>query len=46
MSKILRSIADEHGVKYIDTVPPYYHAIMTNVGIIGVLTNYQATVST
>jgi hypothetical protein len=35
MSKILRSIADEHGVKYIDTIPPYYHAIMTNAGITG-----------
>jgi hypothetical protein len=28
MSKILRSIADEHGVKYIDTIPPQYHTQM------------------
>jgi hypothetical protein len=35
MSKILRSIADEHGVKYIDTIPPQYHAQMIAAGIIG-----------
>jgi len=35
MSKILRSIADEHGVRYIDTIPPYYHQLMKNVGMTG-----------
>ena len=35
MSKILRSIADEHGVKYIDTIPPNYHTQMIAAGIIG-----------
>jgi hypothetical protein len=35
MSKILRSIADEHGVKYIDTIPPQYHTQMIAAGIIG-----------
>jgi hypothetical protein len=35
MSKILRSIADEYGVKYIDTIPPQYHTQMIAAGIIG-----------
>jgi len=35
MSKTLRSIADEHGVKYIDTIPPQYHTQMIAAGIIG-----------
>jgi hypothetical protein len=33
MSKILRSIANEHGVRYIDTIPPSYHQTMKSVGI-------------
>jgi hypothetical protein len=33
MSKILRSIANEHGVRYIDTIPPSYHEEMKSVGI-------------
>jgi len=33
MSKILRSVADDYGVKYIDTIPPSYHQTMKSVGI-------------
>jgi len=33
MSKALRQIADQYGVKYIDTVPPWYHAEMKKDGI-------------
>ena len=33
MSKILRNIADEHQVQYIDTIPAHYHTRMKNVGI-------------
>jgi hypothetical protein len=33
MSKALRQIADQYGVKYIDTVPPWYHAEMKTYGI-------------
>jgi hypothetical protein len=33
MSKILRSVANEHGVRYIDTIPPSYHEEMKSVGI-------------
>ena len=33
MSKILRSIANEHGVRYIDTIPPCYHTEMKAQGI-------------
>lgn len=35
MSRVLRNIADKHEVKYIDTIPPYYHANMKEVGIAG-----------
>ncbi len=35
MSKILRNVADSYGVKYIDTIPPNYHANMKAVGITG-----------
>jgi hypothetical protein len=35
MSKILRSIADEQGVQYIDTIPAHYHTRMKNLGIAG-----------
>jgi hypothetical protein len=33
MSKILRNIADEHGVRYIDTIPPSYHTQIIADGI-------------
>jgi hypothetical protein len=33
MSKSLRQIADQYGVKYIDTVPPWFHAKLKTVGI-------------
>ena len=33
MSKNLRSIADDYGVKYIDTVPEWFHADIKNTGI-------------
>jgi hypothetical protein len=33
MSKSLRHIADQYGVKYIDTVPTWYHAEMKKAGI-------------
>lgn len=35
MSKILRSVADKYGVKYIDTIPPNYHAKMIAAGLQG-----------
>lgn len=35
MSKILRKIADNYGVKYVDTIPPNYHTQMINAGIAG-----------
>jgi hypothetical protein len=33
MSKTLRQIADHYGVKYVDTVPPWYHEEMKKDGI-------------
>jgi hypothetical protein len=42
MSKILRRIADEQGVKYIDTIPPYYHTQMITSGIIGGVNNLSS----
>lgn len=33
MSKILRSVADFYNVKYIDTIPPWYHEDMKQCGI-------------
>jgi hypothetical protein len=35
MSRTLRNIADQHKVKYIDTIPPSYHAKMIQAGIAG-----------
>jgi len=35
MSRILRQIADEEGVRFIDVIPPWYHAEMVNLGIAG-----------
>jgi len=35
MSKILRNVANEFEVKYIDTIPPWYHEDMKKCGING-----------
>ena len=35
MSRALRNIADQHQVKYIDTIPPSYHSKMIQAGIAG-----------
>ncbi len=35
MSRILRNIADQYKVKYIDTIPPNYHVKMIQAGIAG-----------
>ena len=42
MSAILRTIADEEGVRYVDTVPPWYHDEMISFGITGGLNNLSS----